>query len=138
MRLVLLSDKFFRMYGNCKEVLQKPKRPYVYLEILIDGVHYAVPFRHHITHKHAFLTGDKCGIDYTKAVVIHDLQFIDSAVPQINQAEYNTIKGKDKLIANGMKKCVGVYKKAREYKDKPQYANIIRCSSLQYFDDYVK
>lgn len=67
----------------------------------------AIPFRHHIAHKYAFRTYGDCGLDYTKAVVIADERYIDAGRAQI------------------------------EHRDEPCYSNIIRYSSLQYFEEYI-
>lgn len=98
MRFILLSDKFYQSYGKYREILQKDGRPYACLEVEIDGIRFAIPFRHHIPHKYAFFTYDTCGLDYTKAVVIKDESMISSEIPTIEQKEFNFLKGKDSRI----------------------------------------
>lgn len=137
MQLILLSDKFYNLYGACPEILTKKTRPYACLQVQIDNVTYAIPFRHHIAHKYAFITYNNCGLDYTKAVVVHDPQFIDSKHPQIEQREFNALKGKDARIVQGMRKYVALYKKARSYSSSTFYSNILKYSTLQYFDSYI-
>lgn len=100
---------------------------------MIDGVKFAIPFRHHIAHKWAYITYDQCGIDYSKAVVISDERFISSARPIIEQIEFNALKGKDALIESGMRRYLDVYRKAVRYPKNIHYQSIRRCSSLQYF-----
>lgn len=56
MKFILLSDKFYQAYGHLPEVLSKKTRPYACLAVEIDGIQFAIPFRHHIRHKHAFIT----------------------------------------------------------------------------------
>lgn len=137
MRIILLSDKFYRLYGGCKEIMQKKSRPYACLTVTINNVVFAIPFRHHISHKYAFITKNNYGLDYTKAVVIVDNTYISGILPQIDQDEFNAIKGKDALILNGMKKYISLYKKAKQHNGNPHYENIVRCSSLQYFEQYI-
>lgn len=137
MRLIMLSDKFYKEYCNCAEVLQKQTRPYVCLEIKIRGTTFAIPFRHHIKHKYAFITYGECGLDYTKAVVIDDRQHIADVSPQVDQNEFNAIKGKESKIHKGLSNYIKLYKKALQYKDSSHYANIIRYSSLQYFEKFL-
>mgnify|MGYP003302618752 CR=1 FL=1 len=133
MRLIRLSNAFYDKYETCDEILKKRSRPYVCLLIKIDEVTFAIPFRHHIAHEHAFFTYDDCGIDYTKAIVLSDPSFVSDSVPQIEQKEFNALKGKDHLIVNGMRKYLGLYKKAVQHSDNPHYSKILRFSSLQYF-----
>ena len=133
MKLITLSSHFYNKYSNCREILSKPTRPYACLEVMIDGVRFAIPFRHHIAHKWAYITYDQCGIDYSKAVVISDERFVGSARPIIEQIEFNALKGKDALIESGMRRYLAVYRKAVRYPKNVHYQSIRRCSSLQYF-----
>lgn len=133
MELITLSPLFYDLYAGCKEILTKPTRPYVCLTVEIDGVIFAIPFRHHISHKWAFFTVDKAGLDYSKAVVIADWRFVNPLSPTIEQAEFNRLKGKDALITNGMRKYLAAYRKAVRYPDNRHYDRIRACSALQYF-----
>lgn len=133
MKLITLSPYFYREYSNCPEILVKPTRPYVCLEVMIDGVPFAIPFRHHISHKWAFITYGEAGLDYSKAVVIADNRFIGPQKPEIEQYEFEILKGKDALIANGMRKYLAAYRKAIKYPNNRHYAAIRSCSCLQYF-----
>ena len=69
MKLIILSDKFYKEYGGYREILKKPSRPYLCLTVKIDGVTFAIPIRHHINHPFCFKTIGDCGLDYTKAVI---------------------------------------------------------------------
>lgn len=133
MKLITLSAYFYSKYADCPEILIKPTRPYVCLAVKIDGVPFAIPFRHHIPHKWAFITYGEAGLDYSKAVVITDRRFIGNHTPNIEQIEFNALKGKEVLIENGMRKYLAAYKKAVKYSDNPHYDRIRSCSSLQYF-----
>ena len=133
MKLITLSPHFYAKYSGCPEILSKPTRPYACLEVTIDGVRFAIPFRHHIAHKWAYITYGQCGLDYSKAVVISDDRLIGRDRPIIEQIEFNALKGKDALIESGMRRYLVVYRKATRYKDNIHYQSIRRCSSLQYF-----
>lgn len=133
MKLITLSPLFYREYADCPEILTKPTRPYVCLKVVIDGVVFAIPFRHHITHKWAFLTYGEAGLDYSKAVVIADPAYIGMHTPTIEQREFDALKGKETVIINGMRRFLAVYKKAVKYADNDHYRAIRNCSALQYF-----
>ena len=120
MRFILLSDKFYQLYGKYREILQKDVRPYACLEVEIDGIRFAIPFRHHIPHQYAFFTYDSCGLDYTKAVVINDESMISSEIPTIEQKEFNFLKGKDSRVESGMRQYYKLLKNALRYRDNPR------------------
>lgn len=138
MKLIRLSEEFYKKYANCSEILKKQTRPYVCLQITINGVVFAIPFRHHINHSHAFFTADKCGLDYTKAVVISDKSEIGTYNVQIEQREYNALKGKESRIHKGMSDYLKLYIKALKYSVNVHYASILRYSSLKYFHSYLQ
>lgn len=133
MRFVILTEQFYNDYAGCSEILMKPGRPYVCMAAYIDGKLFAVPIRHHISHKYCFRTVGESGLDYTKAVVIEKQDYIARKQATISREEYNIIKGKEKLIENGIRKYVSLYKKALRYQSKPEYKRIVSCSALQYF-----
>lgn len=133
LRLIYLSDKFYATYGHYREILQKDGRPYACLAVEIDGYRFAIPFRHHIPHKYAFFTYDRCGLDYTKAVAIEDDPMIAPEMPFIEQREFNALKGKDTLIESGMRRYYKSLRNAMNYPENPHYANILRFSALKYF-----
>ncbi len=135
MKLITLSPYFYNKYRNCSEILIKPTRPYACLAVRIDGVLFAIPFRHHIAHKWAFITYGDAGLDYSKAVVVADERFIGNMKPQIEQREFEALKGKEPLITNGMRKYLAAYRKAVTYPDNRHYNAIRSCSSLQYFHE---
>ncbi len=133
MKLIFLSNDFYNDYGGHPEILKKHNRPYACLAVKIDGKIFAIPFRHNITHNHAFITFDKCGLDYTKAVPILKKEYISSAPVIIDQKEYNLIKSKEKIIIKGLSNYISLYKKALKYSTSPHYKNIIQYSALNAF-----
>ena len=104
-RFAFLSDTFFEDYpaSRCPEIEQKRNRPYVVVFISVGERTFAIPMRSHIRHPHAFLTDkvNRCGVDYTKAVVITDeARYIDPVnQPHIRSNEFDALRGKDMLLA---------------------------------------
>ena len=137
MRLIYLSEKFYERHKGCEEILLKDKRPYACLAIRINTFIFAIPFRHNINHRYAYFTYGKCGLDYTKSVVISLRSDIAPETPIIEQREFDAIKGKERNIYRGLCSYINTYKKALKYQDSPHYQNILKCSSLQYFKEYL-
>ncbi len=55
MQLKILSENFYENYSQYPEILKKEDRPYACMTIELDGLLFAVPFRHHINlHSAAF------------------------------------------------------------------------------------
>lgn len=133
MRLVLLSDEFYKTYSDCPEIMRKYNRPYVCLEVRIDELTFAIPLRHHIPHRHCFPTIENSGLDYTKAVVISRSDYLRNERPTIEQKEYNLIKKSEHRIEQGMRKYLKLYRSAWQYRDNPEYQKILHWSTLQYF-----
>lgn len=137
MKLVLLSEKFFHDFAHCPEILQKKNRPYACLTVRIDGVLFAIPFRHHISHRYAFITYADCGLDYTKAVVIRDSSDLSPERPVVDSAEWNAVRRGENKILYGFKSYLNQYRRAMRLPDNPRSANILKYSSLQYFQEYI-
>ncbi len=137
MRLVLLSDKFYAEYQNCPEILQKRNRPYACLTVEVGGVRFAIPFRHHIRHRNAFITYGTCGLDYTKAVVILQEDHLDTVEPTIDRREWNIIRRNEGKILYEFKAFVKQYKRAMRHRDNPRSANLLKYCALQYFERYI-
>lgn len=136
MRYIYLSDDFYNRHATHTEIMQKRGRPYACLAVQIQGVTFAIPMRHHITHSYCYRTIGDCGLDYTKAVVV-EKEDIGQGTPQIAQAEFNIIKKHETVIINGMRKYVALYIKATERRS-PFYDGIRKYSALQYFEDKIK
>lgn len=133
MRFIFLSNKFYNDFSACREILQKRTRPYLCLTVEIDGVRFAIPLRHRVTHKYCFHTIGDAALDYTKAVVIRSAGDISPIMVQIDQATYNILKTKEQKIENGFRNYLKLYKKALSYPNNPHYSFIRTCSALQYF-----
>lgn len=140
MKFIYLSAAFYNDYSNCKEIAEKSNRPYVQVCVKINGVWFAVPMRSHIKHPYALLTDteNKCGLDFTKAVVIEKPEYIDTTrTPRIRQNEFNALKGKDYEIKRKMEQFIRFYRKARKRSDVPRNKRICEYSALQYFEKWL-
>lgn len=137
MQFITLSDKFYSLYSQYPEILKKRNRPYACIEVLINGVKFAVPLRHHISHKYSFITKADYGLDYTKTVVIEDDSYIGETGVQINQEEFKAISGRETFIRNQLIKYIRIYKKSCKYTDNVHYKSIRQYSTLQYFEKYI-
>lgn len=141
LRFVFLSDKFYEDYSSCPEIEQKQKRPYIQVEVVVDGVLFGVPLRSSINHPHVLWTDKKkrCGVDFSKAVVISNPDdYIDkSTTPHIRQNEFNSLRGKEYVIQNKLKKYISDYKKAKEHPEIERNKMLLCCSTLQYFEEYL-
>lgn len=142
MRFAFLSDAFYEDYpaSCCPEIEQKRNRPYVVVFVQLGGSLFAVPMRSHIRHPHAFLTDkeNRCGVDYTKAVVITDEErYIDAQKqPHLRQNEFDALRGKEYRIRCGLQKYIEKYKKAKN-SGKEVDKILVRCSTLQYFEEFL-
>jgi len=137
MRLILLSDKFYSDYSGCPEILEKRNRPYVCALVRQGRYTFAVPFRHHIGHKHAFFTVGDAGLDYSKTVVISDVAYISDEDPTVDTREFRKINANMDRIQRELRQYIKLYKKATMYRSNPHYASILRYSALQYFEEYL-
>lgn len=138
MELKILSEKFYNTYSHCNEILKKQNRPYACLTIELDGLLFAVPFRHHIRHQYAFHTIGEAGLDYTKAVIITDILFLSADKPSIESKEFAIIKRDEQKIRYGFMKYVNQYKRAMKHRDNPRSEKILKYSTLKYFEKYLK
>ena len=142
MRFAFLSDCFYEDYPASRypEIEQKRNRPYVVVFVTVGERTLAIPMRSHIRHPHAFLTDkeNRCGVDYTKAVLILDEErYIDPVKqPHIRPNEFDALRGKEYRIQCGMQKYIEKYKKAKS-SEKELDKTLLRCSTLQYFEEYL-
>jgi len=141
LKFALLSDKFREKYPTelFPEIEQKDGRPYLVLVLQTrDGI-FAIPFRHKIRHRYAFITNreEQWGIDYTKAVVIADESFITTKTRrnqpiEITNSEFFTIKENIKKILLEFNLYIEYYKKLMQ--NNPNSQNpVLKFSTLQYF-----
>lgn len=138
MKLKILSEKFYTTYSHCKEILKKENRPYACMTIELDGLLFAVPLRHHISHQYAFHTVGEAGLDYSKSVVISDSDFLSNDKPSIENMEFSIIKRNEQKIRYGLSKYIHQYKRAMRHRDNPRNEYILKYSTLKYFEEYLQ
>jgi protein AbiQ len=137
MKYIFLSEKFYETYDQVSypEIERKPDRPYIMIKICINGVDFAVPLRSDISHNHVFWTDkpNKCGVDYSKVVVIPDLTYIDTRKPYIRPNEHKRLMGKDFILQKGLEKYIKEYKEALRHININKNKILCKFSTLQYF-----
>lgn len=137
-RIVFLSESFYRDHPSppFRELEQKQNRPYIVFLIELEGHRWAIPFRSHIRHRYAFFTDpeNRCGIDYSKAVVVDKPEYIDEkARPHLRQNEYETLRGNEHTVQMGFEKYLKLYKKA-VHSGHPRYRALVEYSTLQNYE----
>lgn len=141
MQYIYLTSDFYRDHSECSEILTKDDRPYLQLLISIYNVDFAVPLRSNIKHENFVIWSDRanrCGLDFTKAVVISKQAYINTQTsPQLRQNEFNALKGKEFVAKNMMLRVIKAYKKAINNPDEIRYDNLRKFSTLQYFEEYI-
>lgn len=140
MRFTFLSESFYRKYHDCAEIEQKRDRPYIVTLVSIGTVTFAVPLRSHIKHTHVLWTDKEngCGLDFSKAVVLTEDKDIDTLrVPHIRQNEFDSLRGKDFEIKQGLLRYIRAYRKASQRLDVPRNRLLCQFSTLQYFEEYL-
>ena len=141
-KFIFLSQDFYNDYptSSYPEIEQKSTRPYVQVVIDLNGSIFAIPMRSNINHPHSFLTDktNKCGLDFSKTVVITDSKYIDtSKTPFIRPNEFNALRGKEYRIKQKLIKYISDYKAAKNDSTLPFAYEIVSNSTLQYFEDYI-
>ena len=141
-RFIYLSNSFYERHPITEfpEIEGKVNRPYIQVCVLINEIQYAIPLRSNINHPHVFWTDreNKCGVDFSKAVVIESRDYIDeSRIPQLRQNEFNALKGQDNVIKRRFMIYIRKYQKAKQnLKDSRNHA-LVSYSTLQYYEKYL-
>ena len=138
-----LSEKFYLEYpfNRFPEIERKNKRPYVVLLVKVHNNIFALPFRTNIKHSYCYkfknsnrLTFSSTGIDYTKAVVINNKEYLGDNCT-IDDKEYLELKKKFFFIIKQFKKYIdGFYKYCNGNNDK-YLAKKYKFSTLNYFKE---
>lgn len=95
-----LSSLFYTTYPRTEypEILEKEDRPYNCVLVNfpeLNSISMCIPYRSNISHKYAYHFRNsrrsrnmRSGLDYTKIIIISNLNFIDSAEGVIDTDEY--------------------------------------------------
>lgn len=139
MKYIFLTSEFYNdyPYKDYPEIEQKQDRPYIMIQISIDGVDFAIPLRSNINHPNVFWTDKpkKCGVDYSKAVPIKDVKYVDSRKPYLRSNEHKALIGKEYLIQKGFEKYIQKYGKALSAYHVDRNRELCQKSTLQYFHE---
>lgn len=141
LNVVFLTEQFYAAYCGCPEIEQKSTRPYIRVQVLINGVLWAIPLRSHIRHDYAIWTDKQngCGLDFTKAVVIEKpAEYISGIKPHIRPDEFKVLKRIDNhAVIQKLQQYIKTYKKAKEHLDVERNKRLVQYSTLQYFEGYL-
>lgn len=141
LKTVFLTNEFYKAHEQHSEIEQKETRPYIRIQIMIDGVLWGIPLRSHIKHEYVIWTDKEngCGIDFTKAVVIDKPdQYISDTKPHIRPEEFKVLKKIDEYrVTQKMQQYIREYKKAKQNPKIPRNKQLLNFSTLQYFEEYL-
>ena len=142
MKYTFLTEKFYNDYPHEKypQMEIKEDRPYVHVQVEAYNQLFCIPLRSHIDHPHALFTNKKerCGVDYSKAVVINNNDYIDNTRKAfLRDDEHKKLKGKDYIIKQQFLDYVNLYKQAKIDQNINHREDILRFSTLQYFEEYI-
>ena len=141
LKTIFLTKKFYSDYSQCDEIEQKETRPYIRIQIVLNGVTWAIPLRSHIDHPHVIWTdkANGCGIDFSKAVVVaKPRQYISNTQPHIRPEEFKVLKQLDEYrVSQKLQQYIKEYKKAKQKPDVPRNKRLLKYSTLQYFEKYI-
>ena len=142
MKFTFLTKQFYKDYEHCHEIEKKELRPYTQVYTKIGGFIFTIPLRSNINHPNVLWTDkeNKHGLDFSKAVIIIDeIKYIDKTrIPHINDAEFNSLRGKEYIVKQNMIKYIEIYKEAKQQLNIPRNEMLCRCSTLQYFEQYIE
>lgn len=142
MKYTFLTEKFFNdyPYEQYPQMEIKEDRPYAHVQVEVYNQLFCIPLRSHIDHPHALFTNKKerCGVDYSKAVVINNDEYIDKTKKVfLRPNEYKKLKGKDFTIKKQFLAYIELYKQAKIDDTVDHRVEILAFSTLQYFEEYI-
>jgi protein AbiQ len=141
LNVVFLTEKFYAAYCDCPEIEQKDTRPYIRVQVLVNNVLWAIPLRSHIRHNYAIWTDKEkgCGLDFSKAVVVEKPdEYISGDKPYVRPEEFKVIKRIDNYtVTRKLQQYIKTYKDAKDHLEINRNKQIVRCSTLQYFEKYL-
>ncbi len=137
-----LSEKFYDKYNEAEypEILHKDKRPYMILLIKIENNTFGLPLRTNIAHSSCYKfeytsrpTDSITGIDFSKAVVITDEEYIGGEAEMDNK-EYVELNDRINFIISKFRTYIrGYYLYAAGKADQYQ-AKRYKYTTLKYFN----
>ena len=144
-----LTDKFYEENTHLQRILDKEKgqdlfvnkgRGYGVVVLEIYGVKFGIPLRSNMTHKYCFATKTwrdevegrtyRKGLDYTKAVILNDDDYIKERTFKIPAKEFDKINDEQERIHSQFEKFVKNYIKAVKRNDQNLLSKNYRDSTL--------
>ena len=140
--LGICQKKFYENYPSdkYKEMMTKENRPYTQVIVNINNLKFAVPLRSGISHSNDVLwtnKAEKHGLDFTKAILILDDEYLCSEKVFIKNKEHKSLLGKEYIVKKKMEKCIDNYKKAKNNLKEKHNVEYCKYSTLQYFENYI-
>ena len=145
-QILRLTEDFYRDYPNPPyvEILKKKGRAY---NCLLFQTHYnyfiCIPYRSEISHKYSYLfkkskRSSNCnsGLDYTKLVIISNLNYVDAKDAIIDKDEYiETITNFMRIKRDALKYVEDYIAHMRREKElsREEFVRKYRFSPLKYF-----
>ena len=137
MKFCFLTDEFFELYKDCKEIEKKNNRPYASVCLLkYETFYFAIPIRHNIKHQYAIFTNKEKsqGLDLSKTLIIKELKFIiQNKTAFISQEEYSQLIQKEKFIISKLESYIKKYIKALKHQEITKNYLLCSMSWLKYF-----
>lgn len=149
-QIARLTDAFYEAYPDppYKEILRKRKRGY---QCLLFQSHYeyfvCIPYRTEIQHPYAYKFRNslrsRChasGLDYTKTVIIADLEYLDSEKMVIDHDEYKeTVIQIERIKEEALEFLEDYirYQTGDKFLHPREYFRRYQYSTLPYFDDIL-
>ena len=137
MKFCFLTDEFFELYKDCKEIEMKNTRPYASVCLLkYETFYFAIPIRHNIKHQYAIFTNKEKsqGLDLSKTLIIKELKFIvQNKTAFISQEEYSQLIQKEKFIISKLESYIKKYIKALKHQEITKNYLLCSMSCLKYF-----
>jgi len=142
LRIAKLEDAFFKANialveslhaGDAGDIALGKIRGYGIVTVRLEGgLLFGIPLRSHISHKASFLTDGSKGLDYSKAVLIHDENHVSQSSFKIPSHEYVKIADRELHIRERFEKYIKKYIKGVKASDQ-NILNEYRYSTLQNY-----
>ncbi|MDV7431417.1 type III toxin-antitoxin system TenpIN family toxin [Acinetobacter baumannii] len=143
-----LTEEFYNNNPNLVEALDggwsaaAKVRGYGIVVISINSLTFGIPLRSHVRHKQAFFTditqdpkgATRKGLDFSKAVLIQEDRYLDTASFKIPVNEFDRIQDNHQHIVDKFTKYVEKYMRAVSKSDE----NILRIYSYSTLKNYHK
>lgn len=147
-QILKLTERFYFKYSDSQypELLNKKNRPY---NCMLLQTHYdyfiCVPFRTNINHNNAFKFSSskrskvkKSGLNYSKMIIIKDLNYLESRDAVIDKAEYKeTVKNIERIKAEALEYLENYIKyiNGKEVMHREEFMRRYKYTTLKYFHE---